>query len=306
MASGDTKTAALINVLENGGDINGIAGCCNTNLQNYIIDSIDSVADAKDAIQNKGGTVDYEAGLSSLAGEIATIPSGGSTDNWGFVTYVDSNNIEHTVEIQNEDEYLSLGNSSNVSITIGGDTFNLRDITKVDLGVYAGYAPDYFLYYCNKLTEITGVENLLVVGNFFLSNCSSLDCGLNFVKLIMCGSNFLGYCTSLNHQVSFPELHTISDSYFMRQCTAYAQTITFPATLTNINGNYILYRCNNLTSVVCNCAVKPTDSNSLSTSSIIAPMFVNGITLTGTYANEWKAALPDSDTSPYRKLIVGS
>lgn len=269
-----------------------------------ISDLATNLASAKNAITAKGGTVG-DTGLSGLATEIASIPAG-STDNWGFVTYVDSNNIEHTVEIQNEDEYLSLGNSSNVSITIGGDTFNLRDITKVALGVYAGYAPENFLYYCNKLTEITGVENLLVVAGHFLEDCTSLDCELNFAKLIMCGGSFLYQCTSLNHQVSFPELHTISDSNFMRQCTAYAQTITFPATLTTINGSYILSRCNNLTSVVCNSAVTPIDNNSLSTNSATAPMYTTGITLTGTYANEWKTALPDRDTSPYRKLIVGS
>lgn len=268
-----------------------------------ISDLATNLASAKNAITAKGGIVG-DTGLSGLASEIASIPAG-SSDNWGFVTYVDSNNIEHTVEIQNEDEYLSLGNSSNVSITIGGDTFNLRDITKVALGVYAGYAPDSFLASCNKLTEITGVGNLLVVGEAFLSGCSNLDCELNFAKLLICNNGFLRSCTSLNHQVSFPELHSINSGGFMQQCTAYAQTITFPATLTTISG-YILYRCDNLTSVVCNSAVTPTDNNSLSTNSSTAPMYTTGITLTGTYANDWKTALPDRSTSPYRKLIVGA
>lgn len=90
MASGDTKTEALLNALENGGDIDGIAGCCNTNLQNYIIDSMDLVLNAKDAVQNKGGTVDYDGGLASLVDEINSIPSSG-----GQGTFEDnpSNNI---------------------------------------------------------------------------------------------------------------------------------------------------------------------------------------------------------------------
>lgn len=269
-----------------------------------ISDLATNLASAKNAITAKGGTVG-DTGLSGLATEIASIPTG-SSDNWGFVTYVDSNNTEHTVEIRNEDEYLSLGNSSNVSITIGGDTFNLRDITKVALGVYAGYAPDNFLASCNKLTEITGVDNLLVVGEAFLASCSNLDCELNFAKLIICNNGFLRACTSLNHQVSFPELHTMNSGGFMQQCTAYAQSITFPATLTTMSGYYVLYRCDKLTSVVCNCSVTPTDINSLSTNSATASMYTTGITLTGTYANQWKTALPDRDTSPYRKLIVGA
>ena len=259
---------------------------------------------AKEAVEAKGGTVG-DTGLAGLAAEIATIPSG-STAGWGSVTYLDANNEEQSVTIQNEDEYLSLGNSSDVSLSIGGASFNLKSITKVALGLYAGYAPDYFLYNCNKLREITGVNNLLIVGNNFLYGCTTLDCELNFERLIMCGASFLYQCTALNHQVSFPELHTINDNNFMRQCTSYSYSITFPATLTAIRGSYILSRCNNLTSVVCNCSVTPTDTNSLSTNDNTAIMYTTGITLTGTHASDWKTALPDRDTSPYRKLIVGS
>lgn len=89
MASGDTKTGQLLDALENGGDISNIVGCCNTNLQNYLIESIDSVNDAKEEIAEKGGTVG-DTGLSGLASEIASIPTGGGNvpiGDYGKVAY---------------------------------------------------------------------------------------------------------------------------------------------------------------------------------------------------------------------------
>lgn len=43
MASGDTKTEALLNVLGNGGSTEGISGCANTKTQNYILDAINRI-----------------------------------------------------------------------------------------------------------------------------------------------------------------------------------------------------------------------------------------------------------------------
>lgn len=311
MASGDTKTEALMNALENGGDIDGIAGCCNTNLQNYIIDSIDSVLDAKNAIQNKGGTVDYNAGLTSLASEIETIPQGGGSDTWGTITYVDANNVEHTVEIQNEDEYLLLGNANNVDITIGGETFKIRNITKVDLGIRSSYAPTNFLFYCNNLTTITGVENLIYVEDNFLNGCSALDCELNFSELIHVGGSFLMNCTALNSSVTFPELRNISGSNFMYGCTSFAQPLTLHNNFTYAMAGAVtsfLYNCKNFTGpLVCNTSIIfASGTTSLSTNDSSATMYTTGITLTGTYASDWKAAFADRTSTPYRKLIVGS
>lgn len=76
MASGDTKTEALMNILENGGDIEGISGSGNTKFQDYIVSNIDSVNSAKSAIASKGGTTG-DTGLAGLSTEIASIPSGG-------------------------------------------------------------------------------------------------------------------------------------------------------------------------------------------------------------------------------------
>ena len=43
MASGDTKTEAMLNVLGNGGSGDEFRGCCNTKTQSYILDAIDRI-----------------------------------------------------------------------------------------------------------------------------------------------------------------------------------------------------------------------------------------------------------------------
>lgn len=102
MASGDTKTEALMDILENGGNIDGIAGCCNTNLQNYIIDSINSVSEAKASVTAKGGTVG-DTGLAGLASEIAGIPSGGGGATSGWCAWVYSGAAGGNIPIQSLD-----------------------------------------------------------------------------------------------------------------------------------------------------------------------------------------------------------
>lgn len=49
-----------------------------------------------------------------------------------------------------------------------------------------------------------------------------------------------------------------------------------------------------------------TSSNTLSTSDTTAPMYVDGVTLSGPAAERWKTAYPDRTSSPYRKLILAT
>ena len=261
---------------------------------------------AKNAVVTKGGTVG-DTGLAGLENEILSIPSGGG-GTWGTVTYVDSNNVEHTVTIQSEDEYFSLGHSgSNVySLTIDNVTFSNTDIIRVDLGNYAEYAPSYFLNNCQNLTTLTGVENLLATSDNFLKQCSKLNCELNFSKLWIAGDYFMPQCSSFNSIISIPKVHNIGRN-FMERCTSFAQTLTLGSQLQRlyVGTTQFMWRCDNFTSLVCNCSVYPTDNNSLSTNNSSATMYTTGITLTGTYASDWKTALPDRTSSPYRKLILG-
>lgn len=51
MASGDTKTEAMLNVLGNGGSGDEFRGCCNTKTQQYILDAIDRVQGVEDEVE---------------------------------------------------------------------------------------------------------------------------------------------------------------------------------------------------------------------------------------------------------------
>ncbi len=50
MASGDTKTEAMLNILGNGGSAAAYRGCCNTKTQSYVLDAIDRVQGLEDEV----------------------------------------------------------------------------------------------------------------------------------------------------------------------------------------------------------------------------------------------------------------
>lgn len=56
MASGDTKTEAMLNVLGNGGSGDEFRGCCNTKTQQYILDAIDRINELD---PGSGGSIEY-------------------------------------------------------------------------------------------------------------------------------------------------------------------------------------------------------------------------------------------------------
>ena len=60
MASGDTKTEALLNILGNGGSVDGITGSGNTKTQDYLVDAIERLQRIEDEISS-GGCVTFYA-----------------------------------------------------------------------------------------------------------------------------------------------------------------------------------------------------------------------------------------------------
>ena len=69
MASGDTKTEALLDILGNGGDASSYRGCCNTKTQSYILDAIDRVQNVEDEVEelkNNPDVVDVVATYADL------------------------------------------------------------------------------------------------------------------------------------------------------------------------------------------------------------------------------------------------
>lgn len=296
---------------------------------------------AKSAVTTKGGTVG-DTGLAGLATEIATIPSGGSLDNYGSIKYLDGNNVEQTLTLATEDDYLELtvgGSGSN--ILINNVTVNKSNITEVVIADGVQYIPDSFCSGCNYLTSATipssvhvigynafaynnittasfDLQNVHMIGTSFLTNNTNFNTAINLPKVKTIGSNFLNGCSSFNSSITINDDCQFIDSNFLRDCTSFAQSFSIPSGLSmnsrvNNPGGYFMNNCQSFVGpLVCNCPPTALPSSAsqkqyiLATNNATALMYTTGITLTGTYANDWKTALPDKDTSPYRKLIVGS
>lgn len=268
---------------------------------------------------------------------------GGTLPNYGSITYLDANDVEQTLTLATEDDYLELtiGISSNVEIKVNGVTMTKADVTGVIIADGVQYIPNGFCSGCNNLTTATipssvhiigenvfyyckittasfDLQNVHIIANAFLQNNSYFNSPISLPKVREIGSGFLMNCTSFNSSLTInDDCETIGGS-FLRGCTAFVQPFSIPsglsmsADLTNPGGRFMNDCKNFVGPLVCNCpttrlATSGADGNNmLATTDNTAAMYTTGVTLTGTYANDWKTALPDRDTSPYRKLIVGS
>lgn len=90
---------------------------------------------------------------------------------------------------------------------------------------------------------------------------------------------------------------------FCYNATALA-ILELPPELQTVTGDFCR-GCDSLLSLWVPNATPPAPARSLTVTNSSAPAYVNGIILTGPGAAAWKAALPDTVTSPYRKLILG-
>lgn len=295
---------------------------------------------AKNAVTAKGGTVG-DTGLRGLASEIGSIPSGGGgITTYGTIKYTE-NGVDKTVEMVTEDDYLELTlGGSGSTIEINNVSINKDWIKEVTVGDGVQYIPDNFCYGCNYITSVNLPRSVHYIGGNVFQTCTSLNSPLNLQNVRAIGSNFLQNCSAFNQPISLPKVDEIGsyfmsncfsfnseitlndgllmiDSRFMHGCSSFAQSFTIPSGLLSSNflyknpGERFMHNCNSFVgSLVCNAPVDsskiPTDNYALATTSATAAMYTTGVTLTGPYAAQWKAALSDRTSSPYRKLIVGS
>ena len=119
------------------------------------------------------------------------------------------------------------------------------------------------------------------------------------------GERFLQFAGSFNYPLVIPEGVTYIGKNFMQYAYGFSSKLTVPSTVSSV-GTYFMQSCYGLTEVEVNTTTSPTDSYTLSTTQADTKMYGIGITLTGTGASSWKAALADSSSSPYRKLIDGT
>ena len=170
----------------------------------------------------------------------------------------------------------------------------------------------YFLGGCYSFNQpITLPDTLTTIGGYFGAAGSS-DGLFSFNQpltlpstLTTIGERFLQFAGSFNQPLVIPEGVTRIGNSFMQYAYGFSSKVTVPSTVTTM-GSYFLQSCYGVTEVETNTETYPTGNYSLSTTTSSTKMYEVGITLTGTGATAWKTALPDSSSSPYRKLIDGT
>lgn len=278
--------------------------------------------------------------MATIKNPITIVQGGGGTlDNYGSIKYLDGNNVEQTLTLATEDDYLELTiGGSGQDIVINGINLNKNNIVGVTIADGVQYIPNYFCRGCNYLTSASipssvhtigynvfiynnittasfDLQNVHVIGDNFLSNNTNFNASISLPKVISIGTNFLTGCSNFNSSITINDDCQFIDSAFLKDCVSFAQPFSIPSGLMvnsgfyNPNG-YFMNNCQNFVGpLVCNCPATALSSQKqyiLATNNASALMYTTGITLTGTYANDWKTELPDRDSSPYRKLIVGS
>lgn len=305
-----------------------------------LVDLSNNLQSAKTAVSAKGGTVG-DTGLSGLASEIGSIPTGGGTiTSYGTVTYIDTNTVEKTIEMVTEIDFLELTiGGVGTNIVINGATIDKSNIKSVTVGDGVQYLPNNFMYGCSGALTVNLPSSIHFVGSAVFIGCSVLNSALNLENVVYIGASFMNGCSAFNHPISLPKVNDIG-SYFMQNCTSFnsaitinddaeviadrfmigcssfAQPFSIPSGListsavSNNPGQRFMQNCNKFTGpLVCNSSVSskfPTDNYTLSTTGASNPIYAIGVTLTGPYAQAWKTALPDRTSSPYRKLVVES
>ena len=188
------------------------------------------------------------------------------------------------------------------SFLYGCSKFNqpidLHNITEVGQSV---------LYGCSKFNQYLGLSNITRLEDGFLWFCSAFNRPLNLSNVTYIGDHVLGSCQEFNQSLDLSNVTHIGEG-FLAACFKFNQNITIPATVQSI-GKTFMYSLNQMVgTVTLEVPVSVLDmyesKNVLSAWLNYGPTYTTGITLAGTYAQEWKDALPDSSTSPYRKLIV--
>lgn len=153
------------------------------------------------------------------------------------------------------------------------------------------------------------LDNVKSIGDSFLSGCTDFNQPLSLPKIRTIGSLFLNGDSSFNSLLTLNSDLEVIGNRFMYGCSGFAQTFSIPSGLVYGPGERFMHNCNNFIGpLICNSASAsiPSDNYALGTTTSTAVMYTTGVTLTGPYAAQWKAALPDRTTSPYRKLIIGS
>lgn len=146
------------------------------------------------------------------------------------------------------------------------------------------------------------------IGNYFGRN-SSINLPITLPDTVVkIGNGFLSSTENYNSELILSSSLQEIGKEFLAYSRSYTQTLTLPASITQI-GFYFMFNTDSVTSLVTNTSTVPTDPYetndryTLATNSSGQPIFDIGVTITGTGADAWRAALPNQVISPFRNII---
>lgn len=212
----------------------------------------------------------------------------------GTVEYYTDNTHTTTAigKIQNQTELNSLsGNTSSYSVTVGGVAIQQSNLKEITLNSNVSSIPSNFLYYCEYIEKIDiSQSSIIAIPDNFMTNAfqatPSLVISAFPSTLRTIGRNFL----FMNFRVD--------------------QDFLLPATLVSI-GKAFMSECRGMVgTITCNCpaAIVEPDGTGAYFETLamgaVSPAYTTGISLTGTYANDWHTTFPDKSSGIYRKTIV--
>lgn len=275
--------------------------------------------------------------MATIKNPLTIVQGGGGTlTSYGSIKYLDGNNVEQTLDLSNEDYFLELtiASGSGSTFRFGDLSITNTQITELTVADGVQYLPDNFMNWCSNLTKVTlpssihyigsmvfnrcnvsnpiNIENVRAIGTYFLAYNANFNSPIYLSHVDIIGDYFLNNCASFNSTVTLNSSMEKIGSYFLNNCSSFAQTLTIPTLQTISNtynpGTYFMRGCNNFVGpLVCNTVPNGSSDNyTLATPDSTALMYTTGVTLTGTYAQEWKNGFADRSSNPFRKLIVGS
>lgn len=162
----------------------------------------------------------------------------------------------------------------------------------------------YFMEHCYDLNaEVVLPNTLSSLPQSFMGDCHKFDKPIDFKNITTFGRSVISNCYNFNQPLDLSKITKFGHT-FAHNWHRYEHTLEFHEGTTSIETGPFIYNCFLIKHVIANCAATPSGANALSTTDPNAPCYVDGIMISGKYAQEWIDALPNSDVSPYRKLIL--
>lgn len=161
------------------------------------------------------------------------------------------------------------------------------------------------------LSMVTSLERSSQTAGGLLANAHSFNSDITFKQQMYKFEFMFDGWTSFNRPVTLPaKVATGFNGTFFNNCTAFNQDVVMPENTPNYDRYsyiYIFTDCKNMKSTVTfNNNTFPTNgtfiSRSFTTTDATADCYTSGINITGASATTLKNLLPDSDSSPYRKI----